>query len=184
MDYVNKNISFNLNRIRISKNMSLDVVAEQTGVSKSMLAKIERGEANPSVACLVRISSGLRIELSKLIESPREAVHQIPYEKMIPSKEEAGKYVLYTYFPYEKDRQFEIYGIEIFPKGIYFSGSHGENTVEYLTVIKGVLTLIIDGKKYRVHPGDAFRFDSDVEHWYCNEGEVDLSLRVIFTFKP
>ena len=183
MDYVNKNISSNLNRIRMSKNMSLDVVSEQTGVSKSMLAKIERGEANPSVGCLVRISSGLRIDLHKLIDSPRESVHQIPIEKMIPTKVEEGKYTIFTYFPYEKDRQFEIYGINIHPNAIYFSGSHGENTVEYITVITGILILVIDGKKYEVHPGDAFRFDSDVEHWYCNDGDELISLRIIFTFK-
>lgn len=183
MDYANKNISMNLNRIRMSKNMSLDAVSEQTGVSKSMLAKIERGEANPSVGCLVKVSSGLRVDLQKLIESPREAVHQIPIEKMIPTKVEEGKYILYTYFPYEKDRQFEIYGLNIYPNAIYFSGAHGENTVEYITVTSGVLTLIIDGEKYQVQPGDAFRFDSDVEHWYCNKGDEMISLRVIFAFK-
>ena len=183
MDYANKNISINLNRIRLSKNMSLDVVAEQTGVSKSMLAKIERGEANPSVGSLVRISSGLRIDLRQLIDSPRESVHQIPFDRMIPTKVEEGKYRIYTYFPFEKERKFEIYGFEIDPGGVYFSGAHGENTVEYITVTSGELTIIIDGKKYMVRPGDAFRFDSDVEHWYCNKGEEMISLRVFFTFK-
>ena len=33
MDYINKNVSINLKRIRKAKKMSLDVVAEQTGVS-------------------------------------------------------------------------------------------------------------------------------------------------------
>ena len=56
MDYLSHNIAVNLKRIRTSKGMSLDVVAEQTGVSKSMLAQIERGTANPSTA--VRFVSG------------------------------------------------------------------------------------------------------------------------------
>ena len=42
----------NLKRIRKSKSMSLDQVSEQTGVSKSMLAQIERGTANPSLGVL------------------------------------------------------------------------------------------------------------------------------------
>ena len=40
MDYLSHNIAVNLKRIRKAKGMSLDVVAEQTGVSKSMLATI------------------------------------------------------------------------------------------------------------------------------------------------
>ena len=52
MDYLSKNVAANLKRIRKSKCMSLDQVAEQTGVSKSMLAQIERGTANPSLGVL------------------------------------------------------------------------------------------------------------------------------------
>ena len=48
MDYLSNNVAVNLKRIRKSKSMSLDQVSEQTGVSKSMLAQIERGTANPS----------------------------------------------------------------------------------------------------------------------------------------
>ena len=39
MDYLSKNVAANLKRIRKSKCMSLDQTAEQTGVSKSMLAQ-------------------------------------------------------------------------------------------------------------------------------------------------
>ena len=72
MDYLSKNVVANLKRISKSKCMSLDQVAEQTGVSKSMLAQIERGTANPSLGVLGKITSGLRIEFQELIQPPRE----------------------------------------------------------------------------------------------------------------
>ena len=53
VDYLAHNIAINLNRIRKSKGMSLDIVAEQSGVSKSMLAQIEKGTANPSIGVLL-----------------------------------------------------------------------------------------------------------------------------------
>ena len=40
MDYLSHNVAVNLKQIRQSKGMSLGEVAEQTGVSKSMLAQI------------------------------------------------------------------------------------------------------------------------------------------------
>ena len=61
MDYLSHNVSVNLKRIRQSKGMSLDQVAEQTGVSKSMLAQIERGEGNPTLSTLWKISNGMKV---------------------------------------------------------------------------------------------------------------------------
>ena len=72
MDYLCHNVSVNLKRMRLSKNMTLDQVSEQTGVSKSMLAQIEKGTANPSLGVLGKITSGLRIEFQELIEPPRQ----------------------------------------------------------------------------------------------------------------
>ena len=70
MDYLSHNVAVNLNRIRTSKGMSLDAVSEQTGVSKSMLAQIEKDAANPSLGTLGKIASGLRIEFHELIDTP------------------------------------------------------------------------------------------------------------------
>lgn len=72
MDYLSHNVAVNLKQIRLSKGMSLGEVAEQTGVSKSMLAQIEKGTANPSLGVLGKITSGLRIEFQTLIDPPRE----------------------------------------------------------------------------------------------------------------
>lgn len=52
MTQLDKNIALNLKRIRKSKNMSLDMLAERTGVSKSMLGQIERGKSNPTVSTI------------------------------------------------------------------------------------------------------------------------------------
>ena len=46
MDDLNYNVAVNLKRIRREKGMSLERMAEQTGVSKSMLAQIEKGIAD------------------------------------------------------------------------------------------------------------------------------------------
>ncbi len=53
-----------LKNIRNSRNLSLDDVAELTGVSKAMLGQIERGKSNPTVSTLWKISTGLRVSFS------------------------------------------------------------------------------------------------------------------------
>ena len=141
MDYLSHNVSENLKRIRQSKGMSLDQVAEQTGVSKSMLAQIEKGTANPSIGVLGKITSGLRIEFQRLIDPPRVDYALISPDDLVPTKELLGQYRVWTCFPYEDSREVEVYRIDVEPGGVYTSGGHGEKTREYLTVTDGVTTM-------------------------------------------
>ena len=151
MDYLSNNVAVNLKRIRKSKSMSLDQVSEQTGVSKSMLAQIERGTANPSLGVLGKITSGLRIEFQELIQPPRVDCCLVTPAELVPTKEIAGQYRVWTCLPYEDTRLVEVYRIEVEPGGVYISGSHGEKTREYLAVMEGVLTLECHGEKYEIH---------------------------------
>ncbi|MGM9977855.1 MAG: helix-turn-helix domain-containing protein [Clostridium sp.] len=183
MDYINKNVSINLKRIRKAKKMSLDVVAEQTGVSKSMLGQIERGESNPTIGILGKIVSGLRVSFNDLVSVPNEEVYLVRKEGLEPSKESTEQYLVYTIFPYEQDRDFEIYTIEIKPGGFYESGSHGEKTIEYINVYEGVLTLEVNEEVYEVRKGDAIRINTDKDHIYRNKGKEKLIINVVFNWK-
>lgn len=182
MDYLNQNISINLKKIRMARGYSLDLVAEQTGVSKSMLGQIERGEANPTIGTLGKIVSGLRVSLADLVETPGESVYPVCKEWLIPTKEVPDKYRVYTYFPYEKERNFELYVIEVEPGAVYCSGAHGENTKEYVIVETGELLLRVAGEDYLIKAGDAIRFDSDKEHEYRSHGLECLRIVSIFSY--
>ena len=148
MDYLSKNVAANLKRIRKSKCMSLDQAAEQTGVSKSMLAQIERGTANPS---------------------PRVDCCLVTPEELLPTKELEGQYRVWTCLPYEDTRLIEVYRIEVEPGGIYVSGSHGEKTREYLVVTEGVLTVECHGQSCQIRKDQVFKFETDQDHIYRNE---------------
>ena len=52
MEEINALFSMNLKRLRAARRMSLDEVSRLSGVSKSMLAQIERGEGNPTLSTL------------------------------------------------------------------------------------------------------------------------------------
>ncbi|HSU80106.1 MAG TPA: helix-turn-helix transcriptional regulator, partial [Candidatus Angelobacter sp.] len=57
---LNALIGQRLKHIRVTKGLSLDRVAELTGVSKPMLGQIERAQSNPTVSTLWKIAEGLR----------------------------------------------------------------------------------------------------------------------------
>ena len=52
LEDINAVLAENLRRMRENRRLSLDAVARLTGVSKSMLGQIERGEVNPTVSTM------------------------------------------------------------------------------------------------------------------------------------
>lgn len=180
MDYLSHNIAVNLQRIRKSKGMSLDMVAEQTGVSKSMLAQIEKGNANPSVGVLGKIISGLRIEFDDLIETPPLDSYLVSVRDTVPTKEIMGQYKVWTCFPIEDNNRMEVYRIDIEPGGVYVSGGHGEKTREYISVIDGELTIELRDGRHRITKDEVFRFETDQEHTYRNETEGKVRFTSFF----
>ena len=63
-------ISNNLRNIRKNRNLSLDQLAELTGVSKSMLRQIETGKSSPTIATVWKITNGLRVSFTTLLRKP------------------------------------------------------------------------------------------------------------------
>lgn len=183
MDYLNENVAINLKKIRKGKKLSLDMLAAETGISKSMLGQIERGEANPTLLTLGKITSGLRVGFMDLIGPPREDVFIMRRDTLTPIKEEEGNFKNYSYFPFEEDRDFEIYSIELEPGGRYDCTSHGENTVEYILVHTGCVVIDVGGEKHRLETGDAIRLFSDKAHSYASVGDGPAGFTMMFTWK-
>ncbi|MGB7182123.1 MAG: helix-turn-helix transcriptional regulator [Burkholderiaceae bacterium] len=63
-------IGENLRRNRKRVRKSQDCLADECQMSRTYLGAIERGEANPTAACLVRLSKVLRIQVYELLIRP------------------------------------------------------------------------------------------------------------------
>ena len=62
--------------MRRERRLTLDELAERSGVSRAMLSKIERGEKNPTLVVAAKLSEGFGVTLSQLVgmEERREVV--------------------------------------------------------------------------------------------------------------
>jgi len=163
--------------------MSLDDVAKQTGISKSMLGQIERGVSTPTVETLGKIVSGLRTSFNSLISAAKNDIVLVDKEELAPSYISVNAdYKAYEYFPYEEDRTFEIYLMNLQAHASYSSESHGDNTYEYLTVMSGSLTVKVDDCCYEVTEENSIRFPTNNKHEYINTGDQIAKFSVTFTW--
>ncbi|TKH46508.1 DNA-binding protein [Paenibacillus terrae] len=182
METINLIIAKNLKAFREHKKLSLERVAELTGVSKTMIGQIERGESSPTITTIWKIANGLKISFSSLINNPQPDTKVVLGSEIQTLTEDNGKYRVYPHFPFEDDRRFEVYSIEIEQDGFLSADSHGEGTEEFLTVFDGELTVRVNDIEYTVRRGDSIRFKADRPHTYHNSGETLTRLSLVINY--
>ena len=90
MEDINSIVAENLRRLRESRRLSLDAAARLTGVSKSMLGQIERGEVNPTVSTMWKIAGGLKVNFTALFRREQAAAEEVEIGAIAPLLADEG----------------------------------------------------------------------------------------------
>ncbi|KON88041.1 DNA-binding protein [Sporosarcina globispora] len=171
MEEIHLILAKNLKVFRENKKLSLEKVAELTGVSKTMIGQIERGESSPTITTIWKIANGLKISFTSLINNPQPDTQVVLKKDIQTLSEDNGRYQVYPYFPFENDKRFEVYTVEI-EKGGYLSAEpHIEGTEELIVVFDGEITIRVNKDEYTLKSGDSIRFKADRPHTYHNSGK-------------
>lgn len=173
-------IAQNAKSIREQKKLTLDAAAEATGVSRSMLAQIEKGDANPSISVLWKMANGYKVSFSALTENTSGEADHLPESQ--PIVEDGGRYINYPLFPFDPEKRFETYRIVLRPKGLLKAQPHMDGTEEYITVFEGDLEMTAGEASYTLRRGESLRFRGDLPHSYHNPGDRDAVLHMIIVY--
>lgn len=176
-----KVIANNIREIREKKKLTLDAAAKRTGVSRSMLAQIEKGDVNPTISVLWKIANGYKVSFTSIVDRQDGALI-IRADEVTPLIEDDGKYLNYPAFPFQENRLFETYRIIIEKGGFLSAQPHMAGTEEYITVFAGETEICADGKTFRLQPGDSLRFCADTDHSYRNVGEDTVQLSMLIYY--
>jgi len=168
-------IGKNLGNIRKQKNLSLDKVSELTGVSKAMLAQIEKGSSNPTVTTLWKIASGLNVSFSFFMEDEEKDILYLSHSNISPIFEEEEKMKVYPLFSFDNKRSFEIFTIELEQGCEHKSSPHNDGVEEYVIVTEGEMNLLIEDNQYVLKRGDAIRYLSNKTHSYWNNSHNKIT---------
>lgn len=171
MEHLSRIVGNNLKRLRAEQGLSLDSLARTSGVSKSRLGQIERGEANPSISTLWQIASALKVEFTALVKSERPDSEVVNVADVEPVTGDEGRCRTYPLFPFEPEHGIEVYLSEIEPGGHLHAEPHPDETTETIILSAGFLTISVGDGEHALRPGDAFRFRADEPHDYINAGD-------------
>ncbi|MFD3191618.1 helix-turn-helix domain-containing protein [Sedimentitalea sp. HM32M-2] len=155
-----------LKEARRAQGLSLEAVANLSGVSRSMVSQIERGESSPTIATLWNLTRALQVDFAGLLDG-EPSVEQIEVIRAddVPTIDKLGQGVRIRILSApEEAGQHEVYELLFEPGGILDSPPHARGAREHLTVIAGALTVTSGSASQRLGAGDTARYAGDVPH--------------------
>lgn len=170
-----------LKRARQNRGMTLEALAEATGVSRSMISRVERGESSPTAALLVRLGSGLGMSLSALLEDAPESGPLARQAEQPVWRDPASGYVRRNVSPRGTGSAFEIVEV-VLPPGanvVLDSAAGAPALDQQIWVLEGALDLTIGVTSYELAEGDCLQMHLRETISYRNTGTGPVRYAVI-----
>jgi len=167
-------ISQNIVRNRRSKKWSQQDLADRSDVSRRMIGMIEGGESNVSLATLGHIAAAFNLTFSELVNDHVTAENRPEKGIQLWQGGRPGTKVdLLQSFP--ASRTVELWKWTIAPGDRYQGEPDLPGYREMVYVIRGELTLEMDGGTQTLKAGDSLAFPSDRPYAFANSGKGSLS---------
>jgi len=170
----NKIIGGKIKSIRESRNLTIDELAERSGVNKIQVERIEDNLEIPSLAPLIKIARALGVRLGTFLDDQTELGPVVSRAEVSRGQNairftnestDARKHMEYHSLSQDKaGRHMEPFLIDIDPSGedtFTLSSHEGE---EFIFVLEGIIEVSYGKQHYILEEGDSIYYDSIVAH--------------------
>jgi len=168
-----------LKEARRAKGLSLDAVAKLSGVSRSMVSQIERGESSPTISTLWNLTKALQVDFAGLLEDDQDSRVEVLRSGDVPAIDNHGTGCsIRILSPPEEAGRHEVYDLQFSQNGVLDSLPHAQGAREHLTVVEGRLSVTSGEAVEQLSMGDTARYAADVAHKICADGPARAFLVV------
>ncbi|HVH19319.1 MAG TPA: XRE family transcriptional regulator [Myxococcota bacterium] len=166
-DDLSERIAARVRELRAKQGLSLDALGRRSGVSRSMISLIERGESSPTAVVLEKIARGLRATLPALFDAP--AVSRVsggPLARRADQpqwKDPASGYVRRNVSPPGVPQPMQIVEV-LFPAGgrvAFENGARDLRVHQQVWVLEGAIDVALGSERHRLREGDCLAMQLD-----------------------
>jgi transcriptional regulator with XRE-family HTH domain len=173
----------NLRRLRTRRGLSLERLAQISGVSRAMLGQIELGQSAPTINVLWKIARALEVTFSALISARTQSgalVLRSQESKILTSKDRS--FSSRALFPFDEPRRVEFYELRLSSGSVEDADAHPPGTSENLVVTAGSVEIDVAGDTHKLEAGDSILFEADTPHAYRNVGKTEAVMYLVMTY--
>lgn len=175
--------------LRQEQRLTLQSLAEITGLSKPLLSQIENDQVTPPIATLLKIAKGLKVGIHYFFEEPGDrqkfvltrGEHTSGSQRR-PGKDAVQGYVYKPLAPGMRQKKVEPFLVEFENRAWDDTLFYSHEGAEFLYILDGELEFHYSNEVMTLLPGDSVYYDSSEPHGYVSVGECSArAVAVLYT---
>lgn len=172
---LNQRIAERVRELRTSQGLSLDGLANKSGVSRSMISLVERGESSPTAVVLEKLAAGLGVTLASLFDAPGSA-DQAPAGPVARRNDQpqwqdpASGYVRRNVSPPGMPQPMRIVEVHFPPRARVAFETIGRDTHvhQQIWVLEGSIDITLGTERHQLREGDCLAMKLDRPTMFYN----------------
>lgn len=184
---LDQRIALRVRELRAAQGLSLEALASRSGVSRSMISVIERGESSATAVVLEKIATGLGLPLAGLFDAPAVSAQPVARAaEQPPWRDPASGYVRRNVSPAGYPSPIQIVDVMFPPRArvAYESGARSAVVHQQIWVIEGRIEVTVGDAHYRLDAGDCLAHRLDQPISYYNPGRQTAHYAVVLASQP
>lgn len=165
---LNQRIAERVRELRAAQGLSLDTLARKSGVSRSMISLIERGESSPTAMVLEKLATGLGVMLASLFDAPAVAAQAsrgpVARRDDQPQwRDPASGYVRRNVSPPGVPQPMQIVEVHFPPRGrvAFETGARDMRVHQQVWVLEGAIDITLGVERHQLREGDCLAMQLD-----------------------
>ncbi|MFC8228497.1 helix-turn-helix domain-containing protein [Streptomyces sp. NPDC057287] len=159
-DTVDGRLAARLAALRTERGWSLDELSRRTGVSRSTLSRLERGELSPTTAALGHLCTVYGRTMSRLLmEVEAEPPQLVPAARQPVWRDDRVGFVRRSVSPPHAGLRAEVIEGTLDPGAdIAYEDAPVPGVEQHIWVLEGTVEITVDSTVHTLHEGDCLRF--------------------------
>jgi transcriptional regulator with XRE-family HTH domain len=143
--------------LRAAQDLSLEELAGASGVSRSMISLIERGESSPTAVLLEKLATALKVPLAALFDAPLPSGSPVARRAdQGPWKDPASGYVRRNVSPASSGSPIRIVEVSFPPQArvAYETAARDVLIHQQVWILEGAIDVTVGDERHRLDTGD------------------------------
>jgi transcriptional regulator with XRE-family HTH domain len=183
---LNRRIAGRVRELRAAQRLSLDALASKSGVSRSMISVIERGESSPTAVVLEKLAAGLGVTLGSFFDAPAGAARApggpVARRDDQPQWRDPGSgYLRRNVSPPGVPQPMRIVEVQFPPGGrvAFETGVRDVRVHQQVWVLQGTIDVMLGAERHRLREGDCLAMQLDCPTMFHNPTRTPTRYAVV-----
>ena len=187
---LNRRIAARVRELRSVRRLSLDALSAKSGVSRSMVSLVERGESSPTAVVLEKLAAGLGVTLASLFDPPADAGQApgpVARRKDQPQwRDPASGYVRRNVSPPGAAHPMQIIEVHFPPRArvAFETAGRDARVHQQLWVLRGSMDVTVGPDLHRLREGDCLAMTLDAPTLFHNPTRKPARYAVVIASEP